>query len=89
MKSISIDVSTITDRDELHDLLAASLSLPAWYGRNLDALYDCLTAITEETRLIFIGWDAMQGKLGRYASGTRRALVAADRRNGRLTVQFL
>lgn len=89
MKTISIDVGSITNRDELHDLLAASLALPAWYGRNLDALYDCLTAITEETLLIFTGWDTMQAQLGRYAAGTRRALVAADRRNGRLTVQFL
>ena len=84
-----LDFSLCRDRKDFYAELRRKMAWESWYGENLDALYDCLTAITEETLLIFTGWDTMQGKLGRYASGTRRALVAADRRNGRLTVQFL
>ena len=29
-------------RQSGHDYLAEKLNLPDWYGRNLDALYDCL-----------------------------------------------
>ena len=35
-----------------HDLLAASLAFPAYYGRNLDALHDCLTEISADTAII-------------------------------------
>ncbi len=37
-----LDFTGVTSRDELHDLLARVLELPEYYGRNLDALYDCL-----------------------------------------------
>ena len=29
--------------DAIHGQLARELAFPAWYGKNLDALYDCLT----------------------------------------------
>ena len=36
----------------MHDYLATSLAFPAYYGRNLDALNDCLTDICEPTLLV-------------------------------------
>lgn len=38
-----INFSTVTDTDSLHNKLQACLPLPNYYGRNWDALYDCLT----------------------------------------------
>lgn len=38
-----INFSTVTDSDSLQDRLQACLPLPDYYGRNWDALYDCLT----------------------------------------------
>ena len=35
-----------------HDYLAEELNLPDYYGKNLDALYDCLTEISCEIELI-------------------------------------
>lgn len=43
MREYYINFSTITDNDSLHNKINACLSLPDYYGRNLDALYDCLT----------------------------------------------
>ena len=43
MTHIVLDGSAIRDREGLHALLAERLSLPEHYGRNLDALHDCLT----------------------------------------------
>ncbi|MBQ2244201.1 MAG: barstar family protein [Oscillospiraceae bacterium] len=40
---IFLDGSLMTDKAAAHDRLACQLGLPAWYGRNLDALYDMLT----------------------------------------------
>ncbi|MBQ2613475.1 MAG: barstar family protein [Methanobrevibacter sp.] len=35
-----------------HDYLAEVLNFPEYYGKNLDALYDCLTEIDCEIELI-------------------------------------
>ena len=35
-----------------HDYLAEALDLPDYYGKNLDALYDCLTEMDCEIELI-------------------------------------
>lgn len=57
MKQITIDCSAISDSAQLHDLLAQELDFPDWYGRNLDALYDCLTELEDEVELVLTGWD--------------------------------
>ena len=49
-----IDGAAIETRDQLHDTLARQLSFPAYYGRNLDALFDCLTDLTEDTEAAVI-----------------------------------
>ena len=42
---------------ELHRALAAALALPAWFGANLDALWDCLADLPRPTALVLAGWD--------------------------------
>ena len=42
MKEYIIDCSLMTDRDNAHRYLAQALELPEHYGKNLDALHDCL-----------------------------------------------
>ena len=49
MKKYELFLSSSQDRDDLHDYLSRKLEFPYYYGRNLDALYDCLTEITEDT----------------------------------------
>ena len=51
MKFIELDLTHITSAAGLHAYLQQKLALPPHYGRNLDALYDCLTEINEETQL--------------------------------------
>lgn len=45
MKELLLDAETLYTREQLHDVLAKVCGFPADYGRNLDALYDLLTAI--------------------------------------------
>jgi hypothetical protein len=42
MISVRLDAREIRDAPALHDALSAALGLPAYYGRNLNALRDCL-----------------------------------------------
>ena len=43
MKQVSLDGNVLADAALLHDYLKDRLSFPEYYGRNFDALYDCLT----------------------------------------------
>lgn len=42
--------------------LGEALQFPSYYGRNLDALADCLTDITAPTALVWHGWPAFCSK---------------------------
>ena len=37
-----LDGTAIRGKDDFYDAVAAALSFPSWFGRNLDALHDCL-----------------------------------------------
>ena len=45
MKEILINCEKLRSRKVLHDYLEQELSLPDYYGRNLDALYDILSTV--------------------------------------------
>ena len=49
MSYIEIDGKLI--KSEGHDYLKEALNFPDYYGKNLDALYDCLTEIGVETKI--------------------------------------
>ena len=51
MKTYILNFKDKETSDSLHDYLASMLDLPKHYGRNLDALYDCLTSITAPTSI--------------------------------------
>lgn len=41
-----VDGSSVTTKAAALDAFAAAMSFPSWFGRNLDALYDCLTDLS-------------------------------------------
>ena len=76
-----IDGAVITSRSELHDSLFRQLDLPDWYGRNLDALYDCLTDLSEPASLRLVHFDTLSERLGHYAAALRAVLRDASAEN--------
>ena len=72
--TVLLDGNAILDREMLHDTLATGLCLPPWYGRNLDALYDCLTDVREETMITLRNRDALEEHLGSYGHRLMRLL---------------
>ena len=69
MAEIVLDGLEIESLEEVHDRFALALDLPEYYGRNLDALFDCLTV-----RLLHR--EALEDRLGCRG----RALVRLLRR---------
>ncbi|MCR8659660.1 barstar family protein [Paenibacillus endoradicis] len=49
---IELRLSEAKNYEGVHDWLAAKLELPATYGRNLDALWDCLTGYIDLPKTI-------------------------------------
>ena len=72
--NVILDGNLILARDMLHDGLAEALHLPARSGRNLDALYDCLTDVREETMITLRNRDALEEHLGSYGHRLMRLL---------------
>ena len=88
MRIVTIDCSTIADRDGFHTAMEEALGFPSWYGRNLDALHDCLTDISEDTRIHLVNWADAEEKLGNYARSAKRAILEAAIENRNLAVLF-
>ncbi|MDO4733306.1 MAG: barstar family protein [Bacillota bacterium] len=42
IREIELDCSMMRDRDSAHAYLKEKMGFPAYYGKNLDALFDCL-----------------------------------------------
>ena len=67
MKEIIIDGSAIFTSPDLHEALAVALSFPDYYGKNLDALYDCLTEVGEDIHLELRNWHHIETHLKDYS----------------------
>ncbi|MBE6989352.1 MAG: hypothetical protein E7426_01230 [Ruminococcaceae bacterium] len=52
-----LDGEKLPYRGQVHLYLAYHLHFPAWYGQNLDALYDCLLDLREDTELVLRNWN--------------------------------
>ncbi len=76
-----LDGSRMQALPEAHDYLKETLGLPDYYGKNLDALFDCLTEITGETMLFITHAELLHPKL-------QQVFDDAMEHNPRLTVLY-
>lgn len=49
MKSVILDAKKMVEKEKMHEYFAKKFDLPEHYGRNLDALFDCLCEVNEPT----------------------------------------
>ena len=59
---ILCDFERLQTPDAVYDYLTEELGFPAYFGRNLDALHDCLTDVGTPTRLILTGTSSPCGE---------------------------
>ncbi|MDY3985254.1 barstar family protein [Dysosmobacter sp.] len=60
METIILDGALLAERESAMDALSRALALPDWWGRNLDALYDCLTDCETPRRLVLRNRAALE-----------------------------
>lgn len=77
---IEVDLRGCTDKDSVLRAIAQAFALPAWFGMNLDALYDALTDLREsqpaEGYVVMIEGIPHAGS---FDAGQRRALLEVFR----------
>ena len=86
MAEIVLDGLEIESLEEVHDRFARALDLPEWYGRNLDALFDCLTEQSEPVTVRLLHQEALEDRLGRRGLALVRLLRRAAAENPRVTL---
>lgn len=61
MKSVILDAKKMLEKEKMYEYFAKKFDLPEYYGRNLDALFDCLCEINEPTLIKLKNEDTLQG----------------------------
>jgi RNAse (barnase) inhibitor barstar len=56
---VLLDTGRVADKEGFMDAVSAALNLPGWFGRNWDALADCLGDVPTSTVLVWDGWTDM------------------------------
>lgn len=84
-----LDAENILDVETLHEKVAEIMEFPDYYGKNLDALYDCLTDIGEETELVIENAPYLNYNLGVYAGKFVATLAEAEMMNPNFTLTIL
>lgn len=71
MQEVYLNGRDYESPEELHEFLAKELEFPEYYGGNLSALYDMLTELGDDTRIVVdlsgVEDDAMLDMLERIA----------------------
>lgn len=67
MKHVILDGKEMISIDAAHEYLADKLNLPDYYGRNLDALWDILSTISDSIHIELVNEDKLICNLGGYA----------------------
>lgn len=86
MKLAVLSPNRVRDRESLHAALARQLDFPAWYGGNLDALYDLLTAEGERVCILLLNRKKLASSLGEDYDRLLAVLEDVNRETGRVTV---
>lgn len=84
---ICLNGAQMRTRSEVHEHLQTQLRLPEYYGRNLDALYDCLTERSEETRILLSDFSLCREALDKYADALLSTLYHAALHNPHLEIR--
>ncbi len=86
--SVLISGKEIKSRDHLHTYLAKQLNFPTYYGKNLDSLYDVLSADYANQTVIKIKFlSILKSKLGAdYIDALIQVIMDASEDNPRIVL---
>ncbi len=87
MRKVLLDFKPAKTVEWIHEYLKFELEFNDYYGNNLDALYDGLTSITQDTCLGVFG-PREEGRISDYMKKVRKVMKDAEEDNPHLCVIF-
>ena len=85
-RRVTLSGNKMTSREVLHTYLAKKLAFPSYYGKNLDALHDCLTERSTPLHITVTYAERLKEHLGDYGETLLQVLQDAAEENELLTV---
>lgn len=85
VKRVVIDCKYLSDRRRAHEYLSEVFNFPDYYGKNLDALFDCLTELGECT-VVLEGAESSK-RSDNYGARVIKVIEAAARANSLLRLE--
>lgn len=89
MQDLYVKVSEFDTIEEIHEYLMNELDFPDYYGKNLSALYDALTDICDDTRIILDLGDITDEAILEAAERMAEVMEDASDENEYLEVECL
>lgn len=86
MKKVILNCENLIERKQAHLYLAEMLEFPEYYGKNLDALFDCMTELGECT--VVLQGEAELRQAEGYGVKILKVLEEAAQANPGLTLEF-
>lgn len=86
MKNVVIDCEKLLQKEQAHLYLAEVFNFPDYYGKNLDALFDCLTELGECT--IVLEGENILRETDSYGIEVLKVLEEASRVNSNLKLKI-
>ncbi|MGA4945160.1 barstar family protein [Streptomyces cinereoruber] len=84
---VVLDLTGVADKAALMERCAEALGLPDWFGRNWDALADCLTDLPRPVVLVVTGWRGYaEARPREWRTAQEVFATAADESPARLSV---
>lgn len=88
MKKVLLNFNSAKTAEWIHEYIKSKLEFEDFYGKNLDALYDELTSITEDTCLGVFWQRKKDKKLASYLKKIKKVFQDAERNNSHICVIF-
>ena len=86
MKTVMLDCRMMTAKKEAHEYIASKLGFPGYYGKNLDALYDCLTEFCRDMLIVIRFSSALVDNIGEYGAALIDTFKDAEKETASLSV---
>lgn len=85
---VTLNGNKIASKETLHACLAKKLKFPAYYGKNLDALHDCLCECSAPLHITVTCTERLTEQLGDYADAFLQVLKDAAEENELITISL-
>ena len=84
MRTVLLNGKRMNTKKSTHLYLKRKLSFPAYYGKNLDALWDVLSTISDEIDLVLYNKEYLDENLGDYGNAIISVFKEATESNKRI-----